>query len=919
MSLTNSLNFKSSKLSLVRLILTLCYLSIGLFQSNSLGQSPRLYVESGIHHSARSVAFSRDNKLVAAGSLDRTIKLWSLNPTRELLTLPNDRMSYYLTFHPTRPILASSNEDGTVTIWDVKKQQLLDTLGADNNSIKSFATFSRSGEILFWTNEYLGVIQRWDMRGEVFTEMDPIPIRSPQKLRRLSTNIDGTLLAGFDEKGGLHVLDTSTWNDLYQLRVPYIIETVEFAPVSKRLITLREYSGFQFWKYGDGKALVPGNETLVDGIHSITFSFDERLIGYATEKGDLVVLNGTDLKEKTRLKSYGNRVEKAGFAKDYTTLDVQLWYDTVIALDLKTGLPVEYHSTQRPWDERWDENGVISEHAIAVQNKSDLVRLVNQANQELCNIVLLDKDHSWIVATPNGRFDTSKDLNNIEGAHWIVGDDVFQPLPLEIFMRDYYEPRLLRRILKGETLPKIPSIAELNRIQPTIEKIDVKPKSDKADAVDVTVTVASVKGQCLRGDQHVECESGVYDLRLYRDGQLVKQSPVPDGILENLGGLNWRQQLQKWRQASLVKNENGKPITTASGAQEIRFTNIQLPERSGVSQVEFTAYAFNEDRVKSATSEAAVYPLPQPRPGVRPKAYIVTVGVDFTSARWRLGFARKGVAEIEELLQKNLKSQYQVVPVQLLSAYQKNSDELVNLATRKNIQTVLNILSGRDVAQADRAKIPHQEELQSATPDDLVILYIASHGYVDPAGKFYVIPSDIGPPLGVSEESLDRCLKNSEQSTNCENGRRLLQHSISSDELTQWIEAIDAGQMALILDSCHSGAVTGPGFKPGPMGDRSFGQLSYDKGMLVLAATQAQQLDTGTLELGNRSLLTFALTQQKIPLQSLDLRKWLGDAEKEVPNLYLQFVKSGSAAPINDSDQEPALFDFSKRGPRPSR
>jgi hypothetical protein len=128
-----------------------------------------------------------------------------------------------------------------------------------------------------------------------------------------------------------------------------------------------------------------------------------------------------------------------------------------------------------------------------------------------------------------------------------------------------------------------------------------------------------------------------------------------------------------------------------------------------------------------------------------------------------------------------------------------------------------------------------------------MVLYIASHGYVDPVGKFYVIPADIGPPLGVGEELLDRCLKNSEQSSSCNNGRQLLQRSITSKKLTQWVEAIDAGQMVLILDFCHSGAVTGPGFKPGPMGDRSFGQLSYDKGMLVLAAAQAEQLDTGSL------------------------------------------------------------------------
>jgi hypothetical protein len=102
------------------------------------------------------------------------------------------------------------------------------------------------------------------------------------------------------------------------------------------------------------------------------------------------------------------------------------------------------------------------------------------------------------------------------------------------------------------------------------------------------------------------------------------------------------------------------------------------------------------------------------------------------------------------------------------------------------------------------------------------------------------------------------------------------------------------------------------------MGDRSFGQLSYDKGMLVLAATQADQLDAGTLELGNRSLLTYALTQQKTPTQSADLRQWLSEAEQRVPKLYQQFVKSESASTsAYESDQEPTLFDFSRRKVRP--
>lgn len=44
-----------------------------------------LYVESGIHHSARSVAFSDNGQLIATGSLDRTIKIWDIRSTRELM------------------------------------------------------------------------------------------------------------------------------------------------------------------------------------------------------------------------------------------------------------------------------------------------------------------------------------------------------------------------------------------------------------------------------------------------------------------------------------------------------------------------------------------------------------------------------------------------------------------------------------------------------------------------------------------------------------------------------------------------------------------------------------------------------------------------------------------------------------------
>ena len=287
----------------------------------------------------------------------------------------------------------------------------------------------------------------------------------------------------------------------------------------------------------------------------------------------------------------------------------------------------------------------------------------------------------------------------------------------------------------------------------------------------VTVKVTDGVKSVLRNGRRSRETSGAYNLRIFRDGQLVDQYPHSAD-----GPANAPYARERWRDLNRI------PINPATGSYTHTFHGVRIPQRKGVRQVEFTAYAFNKDRVKSGTSAPAIHPL-GPRPDeVKRRAYLVTVGVDLTSAGWRLRFARTGAAEIETLLQKSLGSQYQVVPVQLLSGYEKRSDKVVNLATRKNIQNVLEILSGRHVAPADRETLPRQEELQSATPDDLVVVYIASHGYVDPRGRFYVMPSDIGPPLGVSEEQLDRCLQNGEQSPQCENGRNLLERRISSDE-----------------------------------------------------------------------------------------------------------------------------------------
>jgi uncharacterized caspase-like protein len=169
----------------------------------------------------------------------------------------------------------------------------------------------------------------------------------------------------------------------------------------------------------------------------------------------------------------------------------------------------------------------------------------------------------------------------------------------------------------------------------------------------------------------------------------------------------------------------------------------------------------------------------------------------------------------------------------------------------------------------------------------------------------------------------------------------LRQKWISSDELSAWLRDVDAGDLVMIVDTCHSAAtVEEPGFKPGPMGSRGLGQLAYDKGMRILAASQADDVALESEKL-KQGLLTYALVHDgleakqavKAGTKEITLDSWLAYGSERVPLLYQEVLKGqvqtfaeGSKdvkidAQLSDKTntlkkpafiQQPSLFNFQK-------
>ncbi|WP_372368809.1 protein kinase [Candidatus Uabimicrobium sp. HlEnr_7] len=68
---------------------------------------------------AQAIAISEDNKLLASGSIDKTVKIWSIENQKCIATIPQEVFSYQLRFLERNRLL-STGIKGKLTIWNLK-------------------------------------------------------------------------------------------------------------------------------------------------------------------------------------------------------------------------------------------------------------------------------------------------------------------------------------------------------------------------------------------------------------------------------------------------------------------------------------------------------------------------------------------------------------------------------------------------------------------------------------------------------------------------------------------------------------------------------------------------------------------------------------------------------------------------------
>ena len=500
-------------------------------------------------------------------------------------------------------------------------------------------------------------------------------------------------------------------------------------------------------------------------------------------------------------------------------------------------------------------------------------------------------DNRFFAVMPGGRYDTNLSPDS-ELVRWVVPDDPFTSLPAETFMRDFYEPGLYKKVLDchaarncEDVFKTLPSVAGLNRVLPDVMVTGVAYSADGRTA---KVTIEAKDGEGPDGKK-----SGVFDLRLYRNGREVARIPdVPDVAVDPTEDPDKR--IEEWRAThKLPASKSGSYVVTVP-VPTAAWHGDKLDEYTA-----YTAYAFNEDRIKSQSIPFYMDPAEHREPRVA-RAFVLNIGIDaYDTKQWLLNFS--------------------VGDARLMAA---------RLSNIPHFETHQMTLVGEQLADGRKTRVDKttlegmlDQIASQATPDDIIIVTYAGHGVVDGYGNFYLVPTDATPPDGWKPTT--------DENGNEEKPPPSLGSIISSTALTNIFRHSQAGEIALIFDACYSAAsFEGSGYKPGPFGDAGLGQLAYDKGILILAAAQSDALAHEEKSI-RHGLVTFALGEEGLTKQGGDadlngdgrilLDEWLEYVVQRFPKLRDDVKtrrwtgdswRSLTRGEGEDKIQQPSLFDF---------
>ena len=505
---------------------------------------------------------------------------------------------------------------------------------------------------------------------------------------------------------------------------------------------------------------------------------------------------------------------------------------------------------------------------IAVAFGDGETQLWNLQRKDLVATTVFPLTGGWLTATPNALFEA--DEEGWRDAIWRFGDQSATYEPVENYYLNFYYPGLVSDLLAGVVLPTNQA-PNSPRATPHVEisLVSTKPATSSLTPTGVTSTPEVGHFRIDVSPQGSKAE----DLRLTQNGVVIRKWP---GDLKAL--------------------DSGHQVEEVDVALQ--------PTKNRI-----TAYAFNEDGLRS---NEAVWE--RSRTGFAymlspPTIYVIAIGIaKYENRNLTLRYPRADVELVERAFSRQssdwAKMNEQLRNPNINNDILRSARDLLNdphnvggvpaphslLVVPENV-VVTPLID--EQATRERILLTIRDTVRIARPQDGVVIYYSGHG-VATNNRYYILPYNVR-------------LSGNDQNWNEMQIEAAAPTMLSDLDIEQELSSLNVAFSALILDACDSGkAFDGSEFR-GPVNNGSLGRLAYEKGMYLLAASEADQ-PAHELELLQHSVLTYALFQEGLIQQKadwnpvdgiIDLNEWLAYGAHRVPQLVRAEPAKGNPSVTN--------------------
>ena len=308
------------------------------------------------HTSVLDMQFSPDGKLLATGNEDGTITLWdvaSKQPIDQPLSGHKGQVNS-LAFNSSGSILASASDDKTVRLWNVATRTPLGNSLIGHSARITSVAWSSNDQLA--SGDSNGTIILWDTRT---TSRLSRVLRDTSSIASAAFSPDGKLFASGDDDGKIMLRDGATMAEVGTLSVPagttisqevcdepLAVMSLVFSPDGRMLAANSWCNGtILLWDVKTRQVIAAFHHP--QEAPALAFSPDSHILAIAGKEGGIITL--WDMKTQKAIRQFtgdpNTSIDRVAFSPDGGILASFSYERAIILWDMATGKPIGHPLT----------------------------------------------------------------------------------------------------------------------------------------------------------------------------------------------------------------------------------------------------------------------------------------------------------------------------------------------------------------------------------------------------------------------------------------------------------------------------------------------------------------------------------------------------------------------------------------------